>query len=211
MERTATAWLALEAGSGAFAIGLIFAARMLPSLLLGLIAGTIADRTDRSRQLLAVAGVTLFLMAAFGWLVGAGRIEVWQVVAFSFAAGCVNVFDLPARQALVVDTVPRRAVPRALALNALAARFAAAIGAIVAGVLIVRIGVANSYFVIAATYGVMGALVTTLNVSQKRNTIVTPPPFRRAFGEALRLIVDLPGVRILFISGLICEIFAFSF
>src|SRR3954447_16917120 len=107
MERTATAWLALEAGSGAFSIGVIFAARMLPSLLLGLIAGTIADRSNRPRQLMAVAGATTFLMAAFGWFAAGGQIQIWQVVLFSFAAGALNVFDMPARQALVLDTVPR--------------------------------------------------------------------------------------------------------
>jgi predicted MFS family arabinose efflux permease len=211
MERTATAWLALEAGSGAFGIGVIFAARMLPSLLLGLIAGTIADRTDRPRQLMAVAGVTLFVMAAFGWIAGGGHIQVWQVVLFSFAAGCLNVFDMPARQALVLDTVPRAAAPRALALHALASRLAAAAGAILAGVLITRIGIAYCYYIIAVTYGIMGALVAMINVAHRYNTIVTPPPFRRAFREASRLIVDMPGVRTLFIAGLICEIFAFSF
>ena len=211
MERTATAWLALEAGSSAFAIGLIFAARMLPSLLLGLVAGTLADRSDRARQLLAVAGATTFLMAIFGWVTSGGDIQVWQLVVFSFAIGCLTVFDMPARQALVLDTVPRSAAPRALALNALAARFAAAIGALVAGALIIGIGVANSYYVIAVVYAIMGALVTTINVAQNRNTIVTPPPFRHAFTEAMRLIVDLPGIRTLFIAGLVCEIFAFSY
>ncbi len=107
MERTVTAWLALQTGGGAFAIGLIFAARMLPSLLFGLAAGTIADRADRPRQLLAVAGWALLLMAGFGWLIRAGDVRVWQVVVFAFVAGCVHVFDTPARQALVLDTVPR--------------------------------------------------------------------------------------------------------
>src|SRR4051812_49934371 len=93
MERTATAWLALEAGGGAFAIGLIFAARMLPSLLFGLAAGTIADRADRPRQLLGVAGAAALLMVAMSGLVAAGGIQIWQVVAFSFAAGCIQVFD----------------------------------------------------------------------------------------------------------------------
>ncbi len=96
---------------------------MLPSLLFGLAAGTIADRADRPRQLLAVAGAALLLMAGFSWLVGAGDVRVWQVVVFAFVAGCVHVFDTPARQALVVDTVPREAAARALALTALAARF----------------------------------------------------------------------------------------
>jgi MFS family permease len=53
VERTLTAWLALQLGADAF--GLFFAARMLPSLLFGLPAGTIADRADRPRQLGAVA------------------------------------------------------------------------------------------------------------------------------------------------------------
>src|SRR5437773_11946028 len=72
MERTATAWVALQAGGGALAIGLVFAARALPSLLLGLAAGTIADRADRPRQLPAAAGRALALMASLGGPVGAG-------------------------------------------------------------------------------------------------------------------------------------------
>jgi MFS family permease len=211
MERTATAWLALEAGSGAFAIGMIFAARMLPSLLLGLVAGTIADRADRPRQLLAVAGAALCLMAAFGWFVGSASVLPWHLIAFSFAAGCVSVFDTPARQALVLDTVPRGAAPRALALNALAARFASALGALAAGSVIAGVGVANSYFAIAVAYAVMGLFVATLNAPRAHNTLVTPPPFRRAFVEAARLMVDQPGVRTLFIAGVVCEIFAFSY
>ena len=85
------------------------------------------------------------------------------------------------------------------------------LGALGAGILISRMGIANCYYIIAVIYGLMGALVATINVTQHRNTIVTPPPFRRAFGEAARLIVDQPGVRTLFIAGLICEVFAFSF
>ena len=90
MERTATAWLALEVGGGAVAIGLIFAARMLPSLLFGLLAGTIADRADRPRQLLAVAWSSLILMVAMRWLIGVGQLQVWQIIAFSFAAGSAS-------------------------------------------------------------------------------------------------------------------------
>src|SRR6185295_14565393 len=103
-------------------------------LLFGLAAGTLADRAERPRQLLAVAGAALLLMAGFGWLVGAGSMRVWQVVVFAFMAGCVQVFDTPARQALVLDTVPQEAALRALALNALAARCAGALGALGAGV-----------------------------------------------------------------------------
>jgi MFS family permease len=210
MERTATAWLALQAGSNAFEIGLIFAARMLPSLLFGLAAGTIADRAERSRQLLAVAVAALLLMAGFGWLVALGGMRVWQVVVFGFVAGSLLVFDTPARQALVMDTVPRDAAPRALALTALAARFSGAVGALAAGMLIPLIGVAGCYMVVAAAYGLTGLLTATLRVSQEHHTQVAPPPFRQAFRDAARLVLDIPAVRTLMIAGIVCEVFAFS-
>lgn len=211
MERTATAWLALQSGGGAFAVGLVFAARSTPSLLFGLAAGTVADRADRRRQLLAVAGAAVPLMAAVGWLVGAGSVRVWEVVAISFAAGCVQVSDTPARQALVLDTVRREAAPNAMALNALAARSAAAAGALGAGLLIPRAGVAPCYFFIAAAYGVGAALLLALRVPRGSRVAVVHPPFGRAVREAARLIVAVPAVRTLTISGIACEVFAFSY
>lgn len=210
IERTATAWLTLEAGGGAFAIGLTFAARMLPSLLFGLAAGTIADRGDRARQLRMVAAVSLVLMAVFGWLIGTGGIQVWQVIAFSFAAGCVQVFDTPARQALVLDIVSWEVAPRALALNALGGRILIALGAFAAGLLIPLVGIGRCYLIGAIGYGIVAALAATLRVPEERRSTAAPPPFSQAFRDAARLIIDVPGLRILIISGLVCEIFAFS-
>jgi MFS family permease len=105
----------------AFAVGLVLAARMLPGLLLGLAAGTLADRIQRNRLLATVSLAAVPLMLVFSWLAGRGTIEVWQLVGLSFKNGSVPVFDVPARQALVMDTVPREVAPNAMALNALAA------------------------------------------------------------------------------------------
>lgn len=210
IERTLTAWLTLEAGGGPLAVGLTFAARMLPSLLLGLAAGTFADRGDRSRQLLAVAGASLVVMLVWSWLIEFGSIRVWLVVVFSFAAGCVQVFDMPARQALILDIVPRSTAQRALALNALAGRFAVALGALGGGALISLVGVGRSYIVVAIAYGIGALLVATLRVSQEHRTLAAPPPFRQAFRDATRLVIDIPAVRTLMLAGVACEIFAFS-
>lgn len=211
MERTATAWLALETGGGPVAIGVIFAARMLPSLLFGLAAGTIADRADRPRQLLAVAGTALLLTAGFGWLVTIGDARVWQVVLFAFVAGCVQVFDTPARQALALDTVPKEAALRGLALIALAARCASALGAFGAGLLIPLIGVGRCYLAVAAVYALMAAVVWPLRVAQEHRSAENPPPFRQALRDAARLLVDLPVIRTLVVAGVACEVFAFSY
>jgi MFS family permease len=210
IERTATAWLTLEAGGGASGVGLVFAARMLPSLFFGLAAGTIADRNERSRQLFAVATTALILMLGFYWLAASGAVKVWQVVAIAFISGCVQVFDTPARQSLVLDTVPGDLAERALALNALAGRLALALGAFAAGAIITFGGVARCYLAIAAIHGCNAALVATLRIAHTRRGTAALPPFSQALHGAARLIVDVPAIRILISAGVACEIFAFS-
>ncbi len=210
IERTLTAWLALQLGADAFMIGLTFAARMLPSLLFGLAAGTLADQFDRSRQLGVVALVSALLMAGFGWLVATTAGQVWHVVVFSFCAGGIMVFDTPARQALVLDTAPKEVAQRALALNALAGRLTSAFGALIAALLISRAGVVGSYGVVALLYLLVAVLVVTLRVPQAQRMGAERPPFRQALLASVRMIAELPVVRTLIIIGLICEVFAFS-
>ena len=209
IERTATSWLALESGGGAVTVGLAFAARTAPSLLLGLAAGTIADRTDRRRQLVAVAAAALPLMALIAWLASTGAVAAWHVVAISFGLGCVQVFDGPARQALVLDTVGADAAPSAFSLHAFGSRLAMAAGALAAGALIPLAGTAACYLAVAAAYGLSAAFVSRVRAAPPHPT-GTAPPFRRALLDAARLIVDVPAIRVLSISGIACEIFAFS-
>ena len=210
MERTATAWLALESGGGAFAIGLAFAARMVPSLALGLAAGTIADRSDRTRQLLVVAIASIPLMAVVSWLAGSGTIQVWHVVAISFAIGLIQVFDTPARQTLIVDTVPREVAPNAVAFNAFGTRLFTGIGALGAGLLIPIGGVSGCYLAVGVIYGISAVLISMMRVPKVDHSATERPSFARAMGDAARLIVNVPALRILTISGVVCEVFAFS-
>jgi predicted MFS family arabinose efflux permease len=157
-----------------------------------------------------VAGAAALLMVAVSWLIATGDIQIWQVVVFSFAAGCIQVFDTPARQALVLDTVDRDSALRALALIALAVRFSSALGAFGAGLLIPLVGVARCYLAIAAAYGLTAALVAALRVPQEHRATVAPLPIRQALRDAARLAIDLPAVRTLILAGLACEVFAFS-
>jgi predicted MFS family arabinose efflux permease len=210
MERTTTAWLALLAGDGALGVGLVFAVRNLPSLLFGLMSGTIADRSDRPRLLLGVSGAAALLMVLVSWLSRGGDIQTWQVMAITFATGCQQVFDIPARQALVLDTVPREAATGAVALNAFASRLAMALGAFGAGVIILRLGVPSSYLAVAGFYLLAGGLIAMLRVAREARAAAAHPPFREALRDAAGLIVQVPAVRTLMIAGIACEIFAFS-
>jgi len=209
IERTTTAWLAFEAG-GAAAVGVVLAVRMLPSLLFGLAAGTITDRVDRRTQLVILGVFGAPTMAALGLVALGGSVQVWQLAVFSFAAGTLNVFDIPARQVLVADAVGREIAPNAIALNSLVARLAVAGGSITAGVLISSTGVPGCFGLAAIAVLVSALLMTRVRIQTAHTARIVHPPFAHAFRDALRLFIDLPQVRTLIIAGIACEIFGFS-
>jgi MFS family permease len=190
---------------------------MLPNLLFGLAAGTLADRGHRGRLLAIVRLLALPPALGLAWLAAAQSesVSVGLLVLLAFGTGCATVFDTPARQALVMDTVPREAAPNAMALNATVSRIATALGALVAGVLIPVAGVASAFvfaaitFVMASGIGLLIRPVASLSATTSAHG--TQTTFTRALREALHLVADIAEVRTLVIAAVACEIFGFSF
>lgn len=210
MLSTATAWLAVGDGGG-FSVGLVLAARMLPSLLFGLPAGTLADRFERTRQLQVVSLAALPIMLGLNRLAASGNVVLWQLAALSFATGCLTVFDVPARQALVMDVVPREVAANAMALNALAMRLCTGLGALLAGLLIPFTGVAGCYLVVAGVFGISALLILAVRSRTSAHAMRAGVSFGQAIRAGARLIVDVPAVRTLFAAGVACEVFGFSY
>jgi predicted MFS family arabinose efflux permease len=211
MERVATGWLALETGGGPLSVGVVLAARTVPSLLFGLAAGAVADRVDRRRVLLIVAISAALLALGLGRLVGTGSIALWQVATIAFFNGCVQVADPPSRQALVFDTVGRRTAPNAIALNAVASRLMGAVGAFAGGIVIPTFGVANCYLLVAVGYLLGGLLAVTLRVDDSGTGAVARLSFGRLLAGAGRLVVERPIIRTLVVAAMTCEVFGFSY
>jgi MFS family permease len=216
VQLTATAWLALD--GGAFTVGLVLAARMLPNLLFGLAAGTLADRRNRERLLVVVRLLAIPPTLGLAWLASSpsGAVSVWQLVALAFVSGCTSVFDTPARQALVMDTVRREVAPTAMALNATTSRLATALGALLAGVLIPLASVAAAFVCAALAFGLAAGLGLLIRSSASASRVETKardpgPTFLQAVRDALRLVGDIREVRVLVAAAVACEIFGFSF
>lgn len=79
MQFTAQSWVVWELSHSTAANGIAAALATLPTLLLGPVAGVIADRFDRRRILLLSQSVAAVLAAALAVLVQTGLIELWHV------------------------------------------------------------------------------------------------------------------------------------
>ncbi|GBF06445.1 major facilitator superfamily transporter [Deinococcus aerius] len=141
MQSTAQQYLVLElSGGSSAALGSVTVAQFLPSLLLSLFAGAVIDRVPRRRVLLATQ-VTLMLTAAgLAVTTHLGVVTLPLVMALAFVSGTANAFDMPARQSMVVDFVPRGDVPNAVALNSLSFNVSRTLGQAVFG-LVAALGV----------------------------------------------------------------------
>jgi MFS family permease len=126
--------------------------RGIPLLLFGIIAGALADRSDRKTQLIVAQVTNALLNLILATLVLTDRVQPWHVYVTGFLAGTVQAFQNPARQTLVSDIAGPRHLINALALNSMAVNSSRAVGPAFAGLLIATVGVHGSYYVQAVMY-----------------------------------------------------------
>ncbi|WP_240319352.1 MFS transporter [Deinococcus wulumuqiensis] len=129
MQATAQQYLVLElSGNSSAALAQVTIAQFLPSLLLSLFAGAVVDRVSRRRVLLTTQLVLMATAIALAVTTHQGNVTVPLVMALAFVSGVANAFDMPARQTMVVDFVPREQVSNAVALNSLSFNVSRTIG-----------------------------------------------------------------------------------
>ena len=177
--------LAPSPALGSLYIGFLGAARAVPVLVCSPFAGVVADRFPRRRVLLMTNGATVLAAFTLAALTSLHLIAIWGVFLIAAFQAAVQSFDAPARQSWVSFLVPREYVANAIGLNSIAFNAPSVIGPPIAGLLIVAIGVASSFYVNAVlTCAVIVALALMRSsgdpVPSKRE------PFVRALTQGIR-------------------------
>ncbi len=103
LSYVAVSLLALEAGEGAFALAVVFAAHVMPTALVLPWAGIVADRVDKRRLLVATQLVMAGLMAAM--VVAASLGALWAVQLLLLSRTTFGAFLYPARNAALPELV----------------------------------------------------------------------------------------------------------
>ncbi len=152
MQAVAQGWLVLLLTDSALMLGLAGALNTLPLLLFSFWGGVLADQTDKRRLLLITNSAGLVLAFTLGMLVYLDWLAVWQIMILLFGIGTALAFDIPGRQSFIVELVGREDLPNAIALNSSLFNGTRALGPAVAGVLIASVGIANCFFLNAASY-----------------------------------------------------------
>lgn len=152
MQAVGQSWLVLQMTNDPLALGIVAAAQFTPVLFLGLFGGIVADAVSKRKALVVTQIAAGVLALVLGFLVFTNQVQVWHVYLLALLLGIVNAFDMPIRQAFVVEMVGRKDVANAVALNSAVFNLTRIIGPAVAGVSIAVIGLEPLFFVNAASY-----------------------------------------------------------
>jgi MFS family permease len=210
MQSVAMPWLALELTGSALLVGLVLAAQFLPVLVGGPLGGVVADRYRKRRVLLATQ--SLFMIPSFVLFAvsATGHAQYWMVVVAAFATGTINLFDVPARQAFVIEMVGRQDLMNAIALNSSVFNASAVIGPAIAGLVIAAVGVPICFLANSVSYlAAIGALVMMRDLPG-----VVPhhadQPFMTRLAEGLSYARREPVVGMLLVAVAVFSLFAMN-
>jgi MFS family permease len=168
MTRIATSWLVYRLTGSALLLGVVGFAGQIPSFILAPFAGVLVDRWNRHRLLVITQVLALLQSLAMAILTMTGLIKMWQVIALSVFQGLINAFDMPARQAFVVEMVDKREdLANAIALNSSMVNAARLIGPSIGGVVIAAVGEGWCFMIDAISYIAVIASLLAMTITPR--------------------------------------------
>jgi MFS family permease len=187
------------------AVGIVGAADGIPSVVLSLYGGVLADRLPRRRILLCTQSVLGISAAVLAILVAGNHAGLGALIAIAVIFGSADAVDLPTRQALIADLVSADLVVNAVALGSVAMSVTRILGPAVAGLLIGWVGPAVCFGFLALAY--IGPLSVLIGI------VPDIPPRKRAASTALADFLDAVRVvrRDRLVRGVIVCVAALSF
>ncbi len=154
MSSVASGWLVYELAKhehpdfALLLMGIVAFSGQIPIFLLAPFAGVWVDRWNRQHILMGTQALSMVQSLAIAALVLSGWINIPLIIALNVFQGLVNAFDIPARQAFVVEIVEDRTdLSNAIALNSSMFHLARLLGPLAAGLLMSTVGIGICFLI----------------------------------------------------------------
>ena len=177
MMRFTIGWLAFDLTGSPLYLGYVALATAFPAVIMRLAGGVFADRLDRRYVITIAQSISLVIISGLAFLTLTDRVEIWHLMLASFLVGAAQSFDDPSRSAIFPHLLPDRShLANAVPVFSSVWRVNQMSAPIIAGFLIAYGGAGTAFFVCAASFGVMAAVMPLLRVrgtprTQSRNVV----------------------------------------
>ncbi|MQG21067.1 MAG: MFS transporter [SAR202 cluster bacterium] len=163
MEAVVLAWYVLTLTDSPLLVGFVTTSRQAATLF-GAFTGAIADRFSRTGIVISAQGFMASLAFVMTLLVLSENVQTWHIFVATAMTGLARIFDMPARQALVADSVPVEKVSNAVALNNSGRNLMQIAAPVTGGILFSIVGPAGSYLVLGFVYIASAMSITFIKI-----------------------------------------------
>ena len=192
-----------------FAVGAIGLAQMVPTLVIGLFGGSLADAVDRRKLVLVTSSSIATLSVALAVQAFAGLSQVWLLYALVFLRAAVRAIDQPASRTFIPRLLPADQLAAGIALNRVSFQLSIIAGPSLAGVITAAAGghLQACYLIDAVSFGAVLYAVARLPAmpAQPGNA----RPGLRAVGEGIGFLRRSQPLAGAFLADLNATVFAF--
>jgi len=176
MQSMAQAWLVYRLTGSSLLLGSVGFASQFPVFLVAPLGGIVSDRHHRQRVVIGTQIASMILALILALLTLTGRVQVWHIFVLAALLGVVNAFDIPGRQAFLVDMVGKEDLMNAIALNSSMFNGARIVGPAIAGILVAKIGEGWCFFANGVSYiaVIIGLLMMRVERPARRASTASP-------------------------------------
>jgi MFS family permease len=211
MQQIAAYWLVLDLTGSPVAVGALALVQTLPVTAVTLVGGSIADRVDLRRMVVAVETVLALQAAALCVLASTGVAAAWQLYALGFVQGVALALDAPARHTLVFQIVGRDDLTNAVALSSSLGTTARIVGPALGGIVVASLGVGVAFGLNAVSYAIVICAVLAMRLAPRPPRREPLPGVLAGVGDTLRFAVGSRRVTVTFFTVLLVSTFSFNF
>jgi MFS family permease len=162
----AQGWLIVDKlGGTTLDIGVLGGATAIPTILVSLFGGVLADRVDRRKLIIAVSLASTMLLLLLAILDSTNNILIWHVVVIASSQGLVMGFDGPVRSSYFPLLIERKHMTSAVVLGTVMWQFSRLVTPIIGGLIITYGGTESVFFVGVAGWVSMFLVMLSLRVS----------------------------------------------
>lgn len=175
MQNVAQNWLIYRLTRSEFLMGITYFCLQLPVFALAPLGGVASDRRPRHRIIVITQALSMLQAFTLAFLTISGRVQVWHVLALAVALGCVNAFDMPARQSFLIEMASKEDLLNAISLNSSMFNAARVVGPAIAGVLVHRFGEGPCFLVNGISFLAVLAGLLAMRVPPRRQSVEESP------------------------------------
>jgi len=147
MQNVAQSWLVYRLTHSELLLGTAWFCAQIAVFALGPLGGIAADRFSRRKVVIVTQTLSMVQAFVLAALTLTGRVQVWHVLVLAGLLGVINAFDMPGRQALVIQMTSRKDLINAISLNSAVFNAARVVGPAVAGLLLAVVGEGTCFLI----------------------------------------------------------------